>query len=233
MTAVAAIAFIVGSFVVALILNSFGNLESRWAYREIFVAQNGISHGTLWSTISARVGFLIFYSSSSLFVKIFRSPWWLLSHEKEEKAIRSLRRFGQSEDEIMKTAANVKLTLEKIRRETEGVTYAECFRKSNLHRQIVSIFPLSIQALCGVFFVAAYSTYYVHLAGYSADESFKIAIAQQALMVDDIVSWFIIDRVGRRKISVWGFAAFTVLLFITGGLGVRTDSPGCVKGTSL
>jgi MFS transporter, SP family, general alpha glucoside:H+ symporter len=43
MTAAAAIAFTVGPFVVALIVNSFGNLDSRWAYRGIFVAQYGIS----------------------------------------------------------------------------------------------------------------------------------------------------------------------------------------------
>jgi SP family general alpha glucoside:H+ symporter-like MFS transporter len=43
MTAAAAIAFTIGPFVVALIVNSFGNLENRWAYRGIFVAQYGIT----------------------------------------------------------------------------------------------------------------------------------------------------------------------------------------------
>jgi SP family general alpha glucoside:H+ symporter-like MFS transporter len=117
--------------------------------------------------------------------------------------------------------ANVKLTLEKIRQETSGVTYAECFRRSNLRRTMVAIFPLSIQAMCGVFFIAAYSTYYVQLAGFSTQESFQLAIAQQVLsMVGNILSWFLIDRVGRRNMSVWGLAFLTVLLFVAGGLAL-------------
>jgi MFS transporter, SP family, general alpha glucoside:H+ symporter len=97
---------------------------------------------------------------------------------------------------------------------------------------MVAIFPLSIQAMCGVFFVAAYSTYYLQLAGYSTSESFKLAIAQQVLsMVGNILSWTIIDKIGRRNLSVWGLGALTVLLIITGGLATKTGSPGCIKGT--
>jgi SP family general alpha glucoside:H+ symporter-like MFS transporter len=96
---------------------------------------------------------------------------------------------------------------------------------------MIAITPLSIQALCGVFFVAAYSTYYLQLAGYSTQQSFKLAIAQQVLsMLGNITSWFIIDKVGRRNISVWGLALLTALLFVTGGLAVKA-TPGCIKGT--
>jgi SP family general alpha glucoside:H+ symporter-like MFS transporter len=160
------------------------------------------------------------------------SPWWLVGHGKDEKAMRSLHRLGQSPQDAEKTIANIKLTLDEVRKETEGVTYLECFRKSNLRRTMVAIFPLSTQALCGVFFVASYSTYYVQLAGYSTAESFKLAVAQQVLsMFGNITSWFLIDKVGRRNISFWGLFALTILLFITGELAVKTDSPGCVKGT--
>lgn len=83
------------------------------------------------------------------------SPWWLCSKGKEEKAIRSLARLGYSTDgEGQKRLAVIKLTLEQVRRETEGASYPECFRKSNLRRTIISIAPLSIQALCGVIFIA-------------------------------------------------------------------------------
>jgi MFS transporter, SP family, general alpha glucoside:H+ symporter len=160
-----------------------------------------------------------------------RSPWWLISRDKEEKAIRSLRRLGGDTAGIEKRVAYIKLTLEKVREETEGVTYLECFRKSNLRRTMIAIAPMSIQALCGVFFVAAYSTYYLQLAGYSTQESFKLAIVQQVLsMLGNITSWFIIDKVGRRNISVWGLALLTILLFVTGGLAAK-GTPGCIQGT--
>lgn len=144
--------------------------------------------------------------------------------------MRALRRLGQNPDEIEKRVANIKLTLEEIRKETEGVSYLECFRKSNLRRTMIAIAPLSICALCGVFFVASYSTYYIQLAGYSTAESFKIAIAAQVCsMVGNIGSWFIIDRVGRRNISVWGVGFLTVLLCLIGGLAT-TNAPGPIKG---
>lgn len=43
MTAAAAISFTIGPFIVALIINSYGNLPNAWAYRGIFVAQYAIS----------------------------------------------------------------------------------------------------------------------------------------------------------------------------------------------
>jgi hypothetical protein len=41
--------------------------------------------------------------------------------------------------------------------------------------------PLSIQAFCGVFWVAGFSTYYMQLAGYSTAMSFKLGIVQQVI----------------------------------------------------
>jgi MFS transporter, SP family, general alpha glucoside:H+ symporter len=43
LTAACAIAFTVGPFIVALIVNSTGNEPARWAYRATFVAQYGFS----------------------------------------------------------------------------------------------------------------------------------------------------------------------------------------------
>ena len=43
----------------------------------------------------------------------------------------------------MKRLVSIRVTLEEIRRETNGASYAECFRKSNLRRTIVAITPLT------------------------------------------------------------------------------------------
>lgn len=159
------------------------------------------------------------------------SPSWLVSQNKEEKAIRALRRLGEDEEGCQNRVASIKLTLDKVRQETQGVTYAECFRKSNLRRTMVSVFPLAIQAMCGVLFVANYSTYYLQLAGFSTEESFKLAIVQQVCsMLGNVTAWFTVDRIGRRNVSVWGLGLLTVTLMITGGLAVR-GTPGCIKGT--
>jgi hypothetical protein len=107
----------------------------------------------------------------------------LVSKGKNEQALKSLSKLGHQGEEGNKRLAMIKLTLEEVRKETEGVTYLECFRRSNLRRTIISIGPLIIQVLTGITFVAGYFTYYLQLAGYSAQESFKIQIAQPVLSI--------------------------------------------------
>ncbi|EED16606.1 sugar transporter, putative [Talaromyces stipitatus ATCC 10500] len=114
---------------------------NRWAYRAVFVAQYGY-------VAMAFAG--IFFMPES--------PWWLVSKDREEKALSSLSRFGHSDVEKSKKLAFIKVTLKQVRLETEGATYLECFRCSNLRRTIISIAPLTIQALSRVVFAAGKSS---------------------------------------------------------------------------
>ncbi|KAJ2890440.1 MFS hexose transporter [Zalerion maritima] len=214
LTAASAIAFTVGPFIVALIVKATGDGTTRWAYRAVFVSQYGFSG-----------------LGAVLLPFMPESPWWLAGKSRMEDAFKSLRKLGYSADEAERRLSLINITLDAVEAETAGATYPECFRKSNLRRTIISVAPLSIQALCGVYFVAAYSTYYQQLAGYSTNESFILAIVQQLLsMAGNVVSWFLIDRVGRRGLTFWGMVFLTVLLMVTGGLAVAA-TPGAIKGT--
>lgn len=211
----------IGPLVVALITNTTGNYTNRWAYRAVFAAQYGFGAIAL-----ALIAFMP------------ESPWWLLAKNRDDKAHDSLKRLGYSEEEQIKKIALIKATLEEVRQETEGATYAECFRRSNLRRTIISIVPLSIQALSGVVFAAGYSTYYMQLAGYSTQTSFKLQIVQQIMsLIGNVMSYLVIDRVGRRNVMLYGLAVLTVILMLTGGLAVvgsqggNPSAPGAVKGT--
>ncbi|KAJ9647925.1 hypothetical protein H2199_001701 [Coniosporium tulheliwenetii] len=208
LTCLTALSYTLGPLTVALIVNSTGTYENRWAYRAVFCAQYGFA-------VIAAVGV----------------PWWLASKERDEKALRSLRRLGYNQEVATRRLATIKVTLEEVRHETEGVTYAECFRSSNLRRTIISIVPLSIQSLSGIVFAASYSTYYMQLAGYSISASFKLQIAQQVIsLVGNVMSWYLVDRVGRRSLTFYGLAILTVMLWLTGGLAVAA-TPGAIKGT--
>lgn len=161
------------------------------------------------------------------------SPWWLMSKNRSDRALRSLQRLGYSSatGEDVKRLANIQLTLNEIRHETEGVTYMECFRKSNLRRTIIAVTPLSVQMFTGIVFAASYSTYYAQLAGYSADMSFKLQIIQQVLsMLGNVMSWYLIDKAGRRSLTIYGTVGLTVVLWVMGGLAVG-GTPGMLKGT--
>ncbi|RSH80154.1 hypothetical protein EHS25_007259 [Saitozyma podzolica] len=201
-TGAAAIAFTIGPFIQALITNFYGDLPSSWAYKSAFVAQYGVTG----------IGLLVWPFMPE-------SPTWLLLQGKDDKAIRAFKRLGEKEEEIQKHVAHIKLTLEEARKETEGATYLECFKKSNLRRTIVSGMPLTLQAFCGVFFIAGYATYYFQLAGFSTEMSFRLAVCQQVLsMAGNVTAWFLIERVGRRPLTFWGLVVLTVILLVAGGL---------------
>ena len=216
-----ALAYVIGPLVVALITNSTGTYTNRWAYRAVFCAQYGFAAIAL---------------TGVMFMP--ESPWWLISKGREDKARSSLRKLGYNDNESAKKLALIKTTLEEVRQETEGATYLECFRRSNLRRTIISIMPLSIQAFSGVVFAAGYSTYYMQLAGYSTAMSFQLQIVQQICsLVGNVMSYFVIDRVGRRNMMFYGLAVLTAILMLTGGLAVvgsDTGNPnagGAIKGT--
>ncbi|KAL4871175.1 hypothetical protein BDV12DRAFT_164335 [Aspergillus spectabilis] len=221
LTCLTAMAYCIGPFIVALITNTTGTYTNRWAYRAVFAAQYG-------------------YAGVALALIIFmpESPWWLVSKGRDEKALASLTRLGYNDAQKTKKLSSIKVTLEQVRQETEGATYLECFRRSNLRRTIISIAPLSIQALSGVVFASSYSTYYMQLAGYSNSMSFRLQIAQQVMsIVGNIMSYFMIDRLGRRNLMIFGLFVMTCILMVTGGLGVvasdktSPNSDGAVKGT--
>lgn len=215
LSSASAIAFTIGPLIAALIVNFTGVYTTRWAYRAIFVSQYGVlGIGLLgWPFMP-------------------ESPWWLINNGKEAKAAKSLKALGYSDDQIEKRIANIALTLEQVKAETEGASFLECFRKSNLRRTIISIAPLSIQALSGVYFAAAYGTYYFQLAGFTTQQSFLLTIGQHAIsLFSNACSWFLIDRVGRRPLTFWGLLSVTAVLCVMGGCAIA-NTPASLKGAS-
>ncbi|KAH7041567.1 putative maltose permease [Microdochium trichocladiopsis] len=205
-TCLIALSFTLGPFIVALIVNFHGDTGDAWSYRAVFCAQYG------FAVIAAVFVFLM-----------PESPWWLVSKGREDKALKSLNRLGYSSvnGEAAKRLANIKVTLEEVKQETDGATYAECFRRSNLRHTIVSITPLVAQQFTGIVFAASYSTYYAQLAGYSVEDSFKLQIVQQVLsMLGNVISWQLIDTTGRRTLTLYGTIGLTAVLWVMGGLAV-------------
>ncbi|KAL4914920.1 general substrate transporter [Aspergillus aurantiobrunneus] len=203
LTCLTAMAYCIAPFVVALITNTTGTYTDRWAYRAVFAAQ--------WGYAGIALAFILFMPES---------PWWLVTKNREQKALSSLSRLGYSDIERIKKLSAIRITLEQVRCETEGATYLECFRRSNLRRTIISIAPLAIQ-------------HYV-----ANSMSFRLQIAQQVLsIVGNVTSYFMIDRLGRRNLMLFGLFIMTCILMITGGLGIvasdttNPNSGGAVKGT--
>jgi SP family general alpha glucoside:H+ symporter-like MFS transporter len=206
--------FTLGPLTSAIIVEKTGNFDTRWAYRAVFCAQ------------------FAYAGIAAIFVWFMpESPVWLISVGQRDKALRSLQRLYSTETQVTMRASQIQTTLEQAERETEGATYLECFKGSNLRRTILSIAPLSIQALSGVYFISSYGTYYIELAGYSTSDSFKLQIVQHGLaMSGNICSWYLVDRVGRRLLTFWGVLILTIILMVCAGLATA-GTPGTIKGS--
>jgi hypothetical protein len=130
--------------------------------------------------------------------------------------------------------AEIRDTLERIRHKTEGATYMECFQKTNLRRTIISVAPFTIQVFCGAMFTNSYNTYSAQLAGFSTDMSYRLSVGQQVLSIaGNVASWFLVERIGRRSLIMWGVTSLSVCLWIMGGLAVAGSSETAKAAVSM
>lgn len=217
LTCLTALSYTLGPLTVALIVNSTGVYTNRWAYRAVFCAQYGFA-----AIATAFVWFMP------------ESPWWLASKDRQADALKALNSLGHRGFAGEQKLAQIMTTLQEVKRETEGATYLECFRKSNLRRTIISIMPLTIQSLSGITFAASYSTYYMQLAGFTTAMSFKLQIVQQVIsLIGNVMSWYLVDRIGRRNLTFWGLFVLTIILFVMAGLAVVGTVPALKGAISM
>ena len=148
------------------------------------------------------------------------SPWWLLSVGKIDAARNSLSKLGVPDDHIDAHIEEIRVTQLRAEAQTTSTSYLECFRGTNLRRTLLTICPLTVQAMSGVMFVSSYQTYYFELAGNSVHRSFQLSLGAQGLsLLGSLSASVLIDRFGRRTVIVYGTLAMTVVLMLTGGLG--------------
>ncbi|KAH6668437.1 hypothetical protein B0J14DRAFT_443940, partial [Halenospora varia] len=61
--------------------------------------------------------------------------------------------------------------------------------------------------------------------------SFLLNIINQVIaFIGCVCSWFLVDRVGRRDLNLYGMAFMTVVLLVAGGMAL-TENPTALKGT--
>jgi len=85
------------------------------------------------------------------------SPIWLVSVGKLDQAAGALKRLGCNTVEAEKRIAVIASTQKRAKENTDSSSYLECFRGTNLRRTMITIGPLTVQALSGVAFVVIFS----------------------------------------------------------------------------
>ncbi|KAK9452801.1 general substrate transporter, partial [Dipodascopsis uninucleata] len=207
----------IGPFVCYLVSNKIATRDDAWAYRALFASQWAFS-GTCFLLLPF----------------IPESPWFYAARNQDEKAKQSLMRlYGDQYRSIDSRLNWIKTVQQEVRKTSEGASYIDCFRGTNLRRTIISCMPMIIQQMSGVNFIANYSTYYYQLAGFTTHQSYQISCGAQALSISGtLVAIVFGDRIGRRRLLILGLSVLTVLLAITGGLATQTENVQILKAAS-
>ncbi|KAF2209062.1 hypothetical protein CERZMDRAFT_114196 [Cercospora zeae-maydis SCOH1-5] len=204
--------WVIGQFVAACVLKAVANKTGEYAYKIPFAVQ------WIWP-IPILIG--VYFAPES--------PWWLVRKERFEDATKALLRLtspGRLDNfDPQESISMMVYTTELERSQQEGTTYLDCFKGADLRRTEVVCLTYAVQNLCGST-IMGYSTYFMIQAGMSPSHSFGMSIGQYGMgAIGTISSWFMMSKVGRRTLYLYGTAILGAALLVVGGLGsVSTDN---------
>ena len=132
------------------------------------------------------------------------SPWWLVRNNRREEAKNSLMRLssGSTNTELDHTLDLMQQTNEMEKQLCKGTSYLDCFRGTNLRRTEITCLAWVIQAATGANLISQ-AAYFFEQGGLPTSIAFDFSISLQAIaMIGVVISWFVMARVGRRKICL-------------------------------
>ncbi|KAH8665062.1 MFS transporter [Tricladium varicosporioides] len=157
------------------------------------------------------------------------SPWWLVRKGRNEDAKKSLLRLTSlnketnfNADETIAMMVHTTALEEKI---TEGASYWDCFKGTDLRRTEIICMVWAIQNLSGNSF-SGYSTYFLQQAGLPDSTSFDFALGQYGINMAGVFgAWFLMSLgIGRRSLYLYGLCGLCTMLFILGFLGLVPEA---------
>jgi SP family general alpha glucoside:H+ symporter-like MFS transporter len=157
------------------------------------------------------------------------SPWWLVRHGKLEEAKKSLRRLTSPKRDptfnVDETVDMISYTNKLEREMSEGASFADCFRGTNLRRTEIVCAIWMMQNFSGNTF-SNYSTYFFEQAGLTGEIPYNFAMGQYAInMVGVFGAWGLMSLgIGRRTLFLFGLIGLSVVLFAMGFVGLVPEA---------
>ncbi|KAL2847399.1 general substrate transporter [Aspergillus pseudodeflectus] len=202
---VAAVNFslVVGQLLGYGVMRETQTMEGPNSYRILFAVQWGF----------AAVGLVVLYF-------IPESPTRLIARGKIHAGRRSLCILYSA------SAASLEQMVERIQRDLTSVeegsaaSLKKCFNKANRIRTAVAVSVFFIQACSGITWVLGYMGYFMQLGGLGGGQVFDITVGIcGAMAVGNMVSWPLVDRIGRRGLILSGLLFCTVSMLLIAVLG--------------
>ncbi|KAF2259772.1 sugar transporter [Lojkania enalia] len=179
------------------------DIDSHWAYSIPFALQ--------WFWVLMILPGMFFAPES---------PWWLARQGRMADAERSLSRLSSKVVNVKAVLAQI-IETDKLETQMEaGSTYLDVFRKVNWRRTEVAIGVYATQVLCGIYLIN-YGTYFFNLAGLNTEQAYNMGIGFMAVgWVSTCLSWFLMQKFGRRPLYNTGLAVLMIIMFLVGILDV-------------
>lgn len=151
------------------------------------------------------------------------SPVWYCRNGKHEKAMASLRRLTgrhewyDEEHEYAVFRQGVEES-EALAAKSSSYSYLACFKGTNLRRTLISTIPFSMQNFVGgpLMFNTAY---FLQTVGMN-DAFLGNVIVNCVLLFGVFLSFYFVDKAGRRPLLLMGGIVMCVTNLIVGGMGV-------------
>lgn len=199
--------WLVGQVIAVAILRGFIHLPSQWSFRIPFALQWAFALPILIGVLFAP-----------------DSPWWLIRHGRVDAAKKALLRLtsrnaGQNFN-VDDAVAMLRHTdeVEKYLN-TASITYFDCFKGVNLRRTEIACMVWATQALCGLS-LTGWAAYYYEQAGFDVANAFNLSIGMYGLgILGGILAWFLLPRVGRRRLYIVGLIIMQLMLIAGGTVG--------------
>jgi len=166
------------------------------------------------------------------------SPTWLVRKGRMADARKSLRRLTSKEAtdaDIDASLALIEYTDKLEKHMEEGTSYLDCFKGVNLRRTEIACTVWVAQVFCGIWF-GGNVTYFLQQAGFDPERSFDFGIGLGGMAVAGTIgAWFIVPRVGRRTLYLFGLSTMLTLLLTIGFMGIPaiTEPLGWATGALM
>lgn len=207
--------YVIGQFLVSGVLKGVLGRQDQWAYRIPFAVQ------WVWP-----IPLMVMCALAP------KSPWWCVRHGRFGQARRDLVRLMSHGNHLVdETLAMMQHTDGLEKEASAGTSYWECFKKANLRRTEIVCLAWLIQVICGSQLMG-YSTMFYIAAGMEESASFNMSLIQYALgAAGTVLSWFLMARVGRRTLYLYGSSMLFCLLMVIGFVSLAP--PGSNKNWAI
>ncbi|ORY89777.1 general substrate transporter [Leucosporidium creatinivorum] len=152
------------------------------------------------------------------------SPRWLIEVGRDEEAIESIRSLRGDAVDARAEVAEIRSAYEAEKAMYSGVEWGMLFKGTNTRRTLISIGLQCLQQGQGISFMANYLLVTFIALGFS--DVYLLSFGVSLVMIGaNALGFYLPDKVGRRKLLLFGATAMFACQCIVGGITTSNSTP--------